>query len=505
MSEILNEINQLKNLGGKICLKNGQISTFEKSLHLNLFADFIPDDRTVEDIESFILSKLPKSFKSVKCSVKKIVSEKRFVLDAVKEYLLVSHKAIASLIDGTRSVFSKDGYNASVKLYVETSAYEYMVKKSIGAELTEYLNDSFVEDFTVSIEDVGADSLAIDNSTESKIENPVYRRERRFFKVDEVQKLFDDDTTDKCVYIADTKDFLGEIYVGGVINKIEERETKTGKPFFLIEITDRTGVLTGTLFPTKAQLPKVKKLAPGSEIIARGEFAIRGEFRNFTYRSVNLCVFPQNFVPKERAHRPCPADYTVVFPQKLVIETQDNFLENKTIPSCFIDRTFVVFDLETTGVDPDDKITEIGAVKMVDGVAVEYFSTLVNPERPIPAEVVGITGIDDEMVKDAPVFEDVCGDFYKFCYGATLVAHNIDFDSRFIKKQGQAIDYYFDNPLMDTLALARETLHGMKNYKLNTLCDKFGIKFRHHRAYSDALATSELFVEIIRQRGSLPF
>ena len=123
MSEILNEINQLKNLDGKICLKNGQISTFEKSLHLNLFADFIPDDKTVEDIESFILSKLPKSFKSVKCSVKKIVSEKRFVLDAVKEYLLVSHKAIASLIDGTRSVFSKDGYNASVKLYVETSAY----------------------------------------------------------------------------------------------------------------------------------------------------------------------------------------------------------------------------------------------------------------------------------------------------------------------------------------------------------------------------------------------
>ena len=142
---------------------------------------------------------------------------------------------------------------------------------------------------------------------------------------------------------------------------------------------------------------------------------------------------------------------------------------------------------------------------MIDGVATEYFSTLVNPEKHLPQEVVDLTGITDDMVKDAPKFSEVCGDFYKFCYGSTLVAHNIEFDSRYIKKESEAIDFYFDNPQMDTLALARENIFDVSNHKLNTLCDKFGITFRHHRAYADAWATSELFVEIIRIRKSLPF
>ena len=99
----------------------------------------------------------------------------------------------------------------------------------------------------------------------------------------------------------------------------------------------------------------------------------------------------------------------------------------------------------------------------------------------------------------------MCADFYKFCYGATLIGHNVEFDIRFVRNQSKPLDYIFDNPLMDTLAIAREVVYGVANYKLNTLCEKFGIKFRHHRAYSDAFATAELFIELIRIRKSLPF
>ena len=109
------------------------------------------------------------------------------------------------------------------------------------------------------------------------------------------------------------------------------------------------------------------------------------------------------------------------------------------------------------------------------------------------------------MVSSAPPFEDVCADFYKYCYGATLVAHNIEFDSRFLKKQSKPLDYIYDNPMMDTLAIAREVVYGVANYKLNTLCDKFEIPLVHHRAYNDAYATAQLFIEIIRLKGSLPF
>lgn len=503
MSVIIDKINSLEGLDGKIALKEGEISISEKSLKLIFYADFGVNDEQQESIKRVVTSFLPSDFKTVNIGYEKIVAEKRFVLDEIKKYLSVSHRAVYDGVNTEKSDFVKNGYKVSVNLKVSPSANDYIKANKIDEELANYLKTRFVDDFAVTTTPTEEDS---DLDFEYKpTENDLYRRERRTFKVDEVTRLFDNDTERECVYIADTKNYEGEAYVAGVINRIEERTTKTGKPFYLIEITDRTGTLTGMVFPTKANLPKVQKLAPSSEIIARGTFERRGEYINFTFRSINLCVFPKNFVPKQRGHRPCPKEYSLIFPKPLVVEEQDNFLVQKTVPECFKGRTFVVFDLETTGKDPDDKITEIGAVKMIDGVATEYFSTLVNPEKHIPQEVVDLTGITDDMVKDAPKFLEVCGDFYKFCFGSTLVAHNIEFDSRYIKKQGEAIDFYFDNPQMDTLALARESIFGVSNYKLNTLCDKFGIVFRHHRAYADAWATSELFVEIIRIRKSLPF
>ncbi len=504
MNNILEKINNLSGVKGKISLKNGNISVAEKSLNLYFLSDFNVSDDLNKEIFDLIKSEIPSSFSSVKISFEKVVSDKESVFSAIQKYLESAHKAIADLISFDKSEYSRENYSVTVRLYFTKSAYEYVSSNGISAEIERFLQNNFVEVFSVTAESLNEDD-SVEDFTYKPTENDLYRREKRTFKVDEVTRLFDNDKENTCVYIADTKNYLGDVYVGGIINRIEERETKTGKPFFLIEITDRTGTLTGTIFPTKTNLPKVKKLAVSSEIIAKGDFQKRGGYVNFTFRSINLCVFPKNFVPQERLHRPCPKEYSLIFPKPLEIEAQDNFLEVKTVPECFIGRTFVVFDLETTGKEADDRITEIGAVKMIDGVATEYFSTLVNPEKHIPQEVVDITGITDEMVKDAPKFSEVCGDFYKFCYGSTLVAHNIDFDSRYIKKQGEAIDFYFDNPLMDTLALARESIFGVSNYKLNTLCDKFGIVFRHHRAYSDALATSELFVEIIRIRKSLPF
>ena len=505
MSLILDKINNLIGDAGKIALKNGNISLTEKSLNLFFICDLNIEQDLKDQIIRAIKESIPTSFNAVNVDFEKIIAQKQFVLSEVSKYLSNSHKAIAELISFRADSFEKNGYNVTIKFYVAKSACDYVKANGICQEVEDYLKNCFVDNFICTMQEIEDEEADDEDLKYVPTENDLYQRKKRTFKVDDVTRLFDNDDTNTCVYIADTKNYIGDCYVGGVITRIEERETKTGKPFFILEINDRTGTLSGTLFPTKANYLKVKKLDVNSEIIAHGEFQQRGEYINFTFRSINLCIFPKNFVPQERAHRPCPKEYILIKPKPLEIEEQDNFLEVKTVPECFIGRTFVVFDLETTGKELDDKITEIGAVKLIDGVATEYFSTLVNPEKHIPQEVVDITGITDDMVKDAPKFSEVCADFYKFCYGSTLVAHNIDFDSRFIKKQGEEIDFYFDNPLMDTLALARENIFGVSNYKLNTLCDKFGIKFRHHRAYSDAWATSELFVEIIRIRKSLPF
>lgn len=505
MKNIINKINQLDGVAGKIIVKSGSISLAQKSLNLHLIADFTVSVKLVEQIEKLILSELPSTFKLVNCSVEKVVTDKDFVLKSVSDFLFDSHKAICGFVDTAKSEFVKNGYDAAVKIYVDSTCCAYVKEKQILQEIKEDLESNFVENFTVTVCDNG--SCAADTDLlEAPVPAPtVFKRQPRTLKVDDVTRLFDNDDNRVCTYISDSKEILGEAYFAGTITRIEERKTKTDKSFYIIEINDRTASISGMVFPSKDKLPKMLRLEVGTEIIVRGEFAMRGEYRNFTIKSINLCTFPTNFVPQERQSRPCPENYTVVFPKPMVVETQDNFLEQKTIPECFIGREFVVFDLETTGIEHDDKITEIGAVRLIDGVVTEYFSTLINPQKNIPQEVQDLTGITNEMVKDAPTFEQVCGDFFKFCKGTTLVAHNIEFDSRFIKNQGAAIDYYFDNPLMDTLFLARETLKGMSNYKLNTLCDKFGIKFNHHRAYADAYATSQLFVEIIRKRGDLPF
>ena len=150
------------------------------------------------------------------------------------------------------------------------------------------------------------------------------------------------------------------------------------------------------------------------------------------------------------------------------------------------------------------KITEIGAVKIVDGVIQDCFTTLINPKVPISQKITELTGITDEMVADKPVFSEVVGDFYKYIDGATLIAHNAMFDVTFIKKASEKEGYYVENQYLDTMEIARKEIMGLKNYKLNTICDHFGIEFLHHRAMSDAHATAKMFLEIIKLKKRLP-
>ena len=170
---------------------------------------------------------------------------------------------------------------------------------------------------------------------------------------------------------------------------------------------------------------------------------------------------------------------------------------------------FVVFDLETTGLNNSpvggkmDTITEIGAVKIINGEISEKFSTLVNPERKLEEEIVKITGITDEMVKDAPKLGEVIPDFFKFCEGCDLVGHNVQFDYKFIHYYGAKDDYMFEQRTYDTLSLAQGLLF-LPNYKLNTIADHYGIQFNHHRAFDDAFTTAKIFIELIKAKKCLP-
>ncbi len=165
-----------------------------------------------------------------------------------------------------------------------------------------------------------------------------------------------------------------------------------------------------------------------------------------------------------------------------------------------LDGTFIIFDVETTGLRTGvDRLTEIGAVKYVDGAEKSRFQTFVDPERPIPQNIVELTGITDSMVAGAPKEGEAVRKFFEFCgEGSVLVAHNASFDTEVIRSacERNGIEYNYSH--IDTLVLAQSLISGIKNYKLDTISNHFKLpKFDHHRADEDAGALAAIFEKLL--------
>lgn len=171
---------------------------------------------------------------------------------------------------------------------------------------------------------------------------------------------------------------------------------------------------------------------------------------------------------------------------------------------------YIVFDIETTGLSAiNDEITEIGAVKLKDGKVVDEFSQLVNPRRPIPEFITNLTGITDAMVRDKPFIEDVIYDFKEFIKDSVLVAHNASFDVGFIREKLKLINSSLNNPILDTLELARSVFPNLKNHKLNNIAKYLDVELlNHHRAVDDAVATKDILLKILdllNEKGIISF
>lgn len=174
-----------------------------------------------------------------------------------------------------------------------------------------------------------------------------------------------------------------------------------------------------------------------------------------------------------------------------------------------LDNTdFVVVDVETTGAKtPPCRITEVGAYRISRGRIVAEFQTLVNPQTMIPPFIVQLTGITDQMVHRAPLFTEVVPRWLQFADTAVLVAHNAQFDVRFLNHE---IAHVFPNHRMVnahlcTVALSRRLLPALPNHRLHTIAAHFAISIRNrHRAAGDALATAEVFLhmlDLLRRNG----
>ncbi len=496
-TEFLAEITALDEKLKDLKLNSVEVDKEKNSVVYN----FICDKAVGADLKERILDVCEKNtarvFASVAVNITKIVSNGDLVNRAAFKFLKENYPSVSIFLDEDDITSTVDGNLVKYKLRLTKDGAEYVVKNGAMKKLTEYLSKNFCSEFAGSTE-IKPDNLSVNLLSEDVFEGELEKIEYRTIKVKDVMVIDDAAMGDLAVYIEDMTD--GPQTICGKITEITERETKTGKPFFVIYLNDTTGITGGVYFSKKNTYHKIKELQAGDAIIARGTLGEYNGRRSFTFDKINGCTFPDDFVKKGRRKKSAPRNYKLVFPEPAnTVKVSTVFDINDVLPEELTGKTYVVFDFETTGTDfMNNGITEIGAVKIVNGKITEQFTTLVHPDYPISAEIVAITGITPEMVKDAPKIDKVLPDFFKFIEYSVIVAHNAPFDTSFLRRFANENDYEVNNAVLDTLEMSRRLLPALRHHDLKTIADYFGIVFHHHRALSDAYATAEAFIELMK-------
>ena len=353
--------------------------------------------------------------------------------------------------------------------------------------------------------------------------------------------------------IAEITDEIGEVIVRGKIIQVETREIRNEKTIIMFAVTDFTDTIMAKVFTKNEFLPDLLANLKKDTFIRMKAMAVMDKFdHGVALNSVMGIKKIPDFTEKRMDLSPVKrvelhahttmSDMDSVADCKKMLKTAmswghkamaitdhgvvqaftdanhcvegtdfkpiygvEGYLVDDLKPIVFdsenqdLDSRFVVFDIETTGFSAvNDRIIEIGAVKVEGGRIVDRYSTFVNPERPIPFEIEKLTGIHDGMVEDAEVIEDVLPKFMEFCQDCIMVAHNAEFDMSFIREncRRQGIERKFT--VVDTLAMARSMLPDLKNYKLDTVVEAVGGSLEnHHRAVEDAESTADIFVKFV--------
>jgi DNA polymerase III epsilon subunit family exonuclease len=186
-----------------------------------------------------------------------------------------------------------------------------------------------------------------------------------------------------------------------------------------------------------------------------------------------------------------------------IINNTVELLEDDSYSRLLKDLDFVVVDVEATGAKtPPNRLIELGAYRIRGGRIVDKFVSLVNPEIPIPRFVASLTGISNDMVKNAPVFAELAPKWLDFVSDSVLVAHNAPFDTTFLNHEISRVypGHRMVNPHLCTVRLSRRAMPDLLNHRLDTIASHFSIPIiSRHRAGSDALATAHIFILLLTE------
>ena len=372
-----------------------------------------------------------------------------------------------------------------------------------------------------------------------------------------IRPLYGRSIRGKMIPISSISGDSGRIVVWGDVFDIEKKVTKSGdKNIFTIDITDYTGSTTAKVFNSIKESAVIDNIKKGDTIVVQGDVEYdkyagelvvnarsigtaqkvkvvdnaekkrvelhmhtnmsqmdavtsAGDLVNRAYQWGHKAVaitdhgVAQAFPDAMKAADKINKDEEKI---KIIYGVEAYFMDDlvesvKGDADTGFDGTFICFDIETTGLSAArDKITEIGAVKVENGVITDTFSTFANPEMPIPQKITQLTGITDDMVKDAPSQSESVGAFLEFAGDNVLVAHNAPFDTSFIAKACEDMGREYNYTSIDTVAISRAILTDIKNCKLDTVAKFLRLgDFNHHRATDDAEMLARIFINLCQR------
>lgn len=377
------------------------------------------------------------------------------------------------------------------------------------------------------------------------------------FVEDSMQLIYGKPIKGDLTPLCEVNESSGKVAVWGDVFKIETRDTRDGsRRIFSIYLTDYTSSNMIKMLMDMQDVAPLERIKVGDTIVTQGD----ASFDKYD-REVNIRAYHISKVQKVERHDTCehkrvelhahtkmssmdgfvattdlvktaakfghPAiaitDHGVVqsYPdaaataQKMAKEGKpikilygvEGYLVNDQIPAVTgaanqnIDNEMIVFDLETTGLSAaNERIIEIGAIKIKNGEIIDEFDTFVDPQQTVPPQIVKITGITDSMLVGAPSEKDALEQFYAFCGGenAVLIAHNARFDTSFLKVAAKRCEKPYSFTAVDTLILARAVYPELKSFKLGKLADYLKVdEFQAHRACDDARALAQIFFKMV--------
>lgn len=484
--------------------------------------------------------------KNILCSKNKKVEENKIIISygcqALINHIKNQHieEEISSHID--------DIFNRKVRVefrYDESLAEDNYEEKKLEE------NKQIIKDALEGrIESHSQEKPSKEKKEKPKYENKKYEKQTFKREPKGENTILGRNISNQSIPIKEINETSGYVAVTGEIFKVETLETKTGKIILSFFITDLTSSIMGKCFlkPGTEQMEILDKVKKGLYCKIRGEAIFdtfakevvimvrdivkmkkkermdgaekkRVELHMHTTMSAMDGVTPAKKLIERAAKWGHTAvaitDHGVVqaFPEAQMAEKDsglkviygvEGYLVNNGIPVVLnengkstLDDTYVVFDLETTGFSSkNDKIIEIGAVKIKEGSIVDRFSEFVNPEMRIPYNITELTSITDEMVEKSETIEKILPKFLEFCKDSVIVAHNAGFDVGFIKKNARDIGEEFDYPVLDTVPLARYLYPELKKVKLNIVAKHLGVSLEnHHRAVDDAKCTADILLK----------